>query len=82
MTRKKTPIVDDFTGDEIDDTDSQRYTVEFTQAISEKGQIIKSQRLDMSHASFKKFVLDKGIIPKWNTIQKNPATGKWETIKG
>lgn len=81
MTKKTTPIVDDWTGDDIDPAE-QCYGVEFTQRNTEKGQIIKSQRLDMSHVSFKKFVLDKGIVPKWNTITKNPATGKWETIKG
>ena len=82
MTREKVPYVDDWTGEKIDD-DETRYTAQFTKATTERGTIIKSQNLDMSHSSFKKLVLDK-VEPskiKWSTIQRNPISGKWETIK-
>ena len=76
------PYIDDWTEESIGEEET-RYTVQFTKASTERGTIIKSGNLDMSHSSFKKFVLDK-VEPskiKWITIQKNPDTGKWETIK-
>lgn len=80
MTRAKTPIIDDWTTEPIDETET-RYTVEFTKSTEKKGQIIKTNRLDMSAASFKKFVLDKGISPKWTILTKQ-ADGKWESSQG
>ncbi len=81
MTRAKVPYIDDFTDEPIPD-DETRYGLEITKSSEKRGQFIKSNKLDLSHSSFKKMVLDK--IPDgrlhWYTITKQPD-GTWETVK-
>ena len=82
MTRKYTPYVDDFTGNDIN-KDEQRYTVEIIKATEKRGQFVKSNKLDMSHTTFKKMFVDKlgdGVL-QWIIITQNPDTKKWETTK-
>ena len=81
MTRKYTPFVDDFTGTDID-KDEQRYSIEIIKATEKRGEFVKSNKLDMGHATFKKMILDKigdGVL-KW-TILKKQADGSWESSK-
>ena len=81
LTRKYTPYVDDFSGSDID-KDEQRYTVEVIKATEKRGQFVKSNKLDMSHTTFKKMFIDKlgdGVLT-WTTLTKMPD-GKWESTK-
>ena len=81
MTRKYTPYVDDFTGEEIG-RDDQRYTVEFIRITEKFGNLVKSKPLDIGHTTFKKLVIDKvgdGIL-KWKEGNKNPD-GSWTWVE-
>ena len=45
MTRKYTPIIDDFTGQELDKEET-RYTLEIIRQTEKRGELIKSNPLD------------------------------------
>ena len=80
MTRKYTPYIDDFTGEDIG-KDEQRYSIEVIRASDKRGQFVKSNKLDMSHTSFKKLIMDKvGDKLSWTVLTKQPD-GSWEAVK-
>ena len=77
MTRQKTPIIDDFSGEQIDE-DETRYTIEILRAGGERGTLTKSNKLDIAHSSFKRLFSDKlgdGVL-KWITLKKQ-QDGSW-----
>ena len=80
MTRQKTPIIDDFTGKEIDEEET-RYTIEILRAGSPRGTLVKSNKLDISHSSFKELFSNKlgdGVL-NWITLKKQ-QDGSWQKV--
>ena len=78
MTREPTPRTCDFCGSKI--LDGMTYRHQISQRGGTLGKFVKANNdADQCHPCFLEMA-KTGYKPKWATLQKDKATGKWETL--